>query len=113
MTAPADPRRRPVVPHHRGLPARPSRHPASPDPGDLDAVRSYLRSRRRPTAVDLFCGAGGLSLGLTRAGFDVVVGADSDQWSVRTHDANVPGMSWIGDLSDPAEFLAALDVWKL
>jgi DNA (cytosine-5)-methyltransferase 1 len=77
-------------------------------------VRSYLtQARPRPTAVDLFCGAGGLSLGLERAGFDVLVGADSDEWAVRTHDANLPGLSWCGDLSDPTDFLNTLKVWGL
>jgi DNA (cytosine-5)-methyltransferase 1 len=101
-----------MVPHHRGVPARPPRHPASPDGADLSGVRRFIkRSRSRPTAVDLFCGAGGLSVGLERAGFDVLVGADSDEWAVRTHDTNLPGLSWCGDLSDPTEFLSALDVW--
>lgn len=71
------------------------------------------RSRSRPTAVDLFCGAGGLSLGLERAGFDVLVGADVDEWAVRTHHANLGGMSWCGDLADPTEFLNTLKVWGL
>lgn len=71
------------------------------------------RSRDRPTAIDLFCGAGGLSLGLERAGFDVLVGADSDEWAVRTHEANLPGQSWCGDLTDPTEFINTLDVWGL
>lgn len=110
----ADPRRRPQVAHHRGLPARPRRHPDSPDPADLAAVRRYLDERSgRPTAVDLFCGAGGLSLGLERAGFDVLVGADSDDWAVRTHDANLPGLSWCGDLTDPTEFLSSMEVWGI
>lgn len=72
-----------------------------------------MAERRRPTALDLFCGAGGLSLGLRRAGFDVLVGADSDEWAVRTHDANLPGVSWCGDLSDPTEFLNALSAWGI
>lgn len=88
-------------------------HPASPDPGNLAEVRKYLRSRSRPTAVDLFCGAGGLSLGLERAGFDVVVGADSDAWAVQSHAANLSGLSWCGDLADPSEFISALDAWGL
>src|SRR4051794_17220733 len=71
------------------------------------------RSRAKPTAVDLFCGAGGLSLGLERAGFDVLAGADSDPWAVRTHDANLGGMSWCGDLSDPSELINTLRVWGL
>lgn len=43
---------------------------------------------RRPTAVDLFCGAGGLSLGLRNAGFNVVLGLDSDSHVVDTYRAN-------------------------
>ena len=112
-TGRADPRRRPQVAHHRGLPARPPRHRDSPEPADLAAVRSYVAERKRPTAVDLFCGAGGLSLGLKRAGFDVIVGADSDEWAVRTHEANLPGVSWCGDLSDPSEFIKALSTWGI
>lgn len=50
-------------------------------------------------------------MGLDRAGFDVLVGADSDEWAVRTHDANLPGLSWCGDLSDPSELLNTLKVW--
>ena len=42
----------------------------------------------RPTAIDLFCGAGGLSLGLQQAGFDVVLGLDSDSHVVETYRAN-------------------------
>lgn len=79
----------------------------------MDAVRSWVASRARPTAVDLFCGAGGLSLGLEQAGFDVVLGADSDAWAVETHAANLPGLSWCGDLTDPTELLQSLAVWGI
>lgn len=114
VTGRADPTRRPLVAHHRGLPARPPRSPSKPDTTDLTAVRAFMRrSRARPTAVDLFCGAGGLSRGLERAGFDVLVGADSDPWAVRTHDANLGGLSWCGDLTDPTEFINTLDVWGI
>jgi len=71
------------------------------------------RATGRPTAIDLFAGAGGLSRGLERAGFDVLVGADSDDWAMRTHDANVGGISWAGDLSDPSDFLRTLKVWGI
>jgi DNA (cytosine-5)-methyltransferase 1 len=104
---------RPAVPHHRGRPARPPRHPDSPDPSDLEAVRRWVRGRRRPTAIDLFAGAGGLSLGLHEAGFDVLAGADSDAWAMETHAANLPGLTWTGDLANPAHFLQALEVWGI
>lgn len=40
------------------------------------------------TAIDLFAGAGGLSLGLTRAGFDVRLAVDSWQLAVDTYSKN-------------------------
>lgn len=42
------------------------------------------------TAIDLFAGAGGLSLGLHRAGFDVIAAVDSWQHAVDTHTRNLP-----------------------
>ncbi len=43
------------------------------------------------TAVDLFCGAGGASLGLVRAGYDLRLAADIDPACGMTHKANLPG----------------------
>lgn len=40
------------------------------------------------TAVDLFCGCGGLSLGLRRAGFRVIAAIDSDAISASTYARN-------------------------
>ncbi|XWK89440.1 MAG: DNA cytosine methyltransferase [Phormidium sp.] len=44
----------------------------------------------RPTAIDLFCGAGGMSLGLEQAGFDVVAAVDVDRINCQTHKLNFP-----------------------
>lgn len=49
---------------------------------------SSLRLSNRPTAIDLFCGAGGLTLGLLNAGFDVRLSADLDEGCSRTHERN-------------------------
>lgn len=54
-----------------------------------------------PLAADLFCGAGGLSLGLTSAGFDVVLAVDSNDEALATHRAHHPGLSVSWDLGDP------------
>ena len=54
----------------------------------------------RPLAADLFCGAGGLSLGLAQAGFDVVLGVDNDDEALETHRSCHPGLSVNWDLSD-------------
>ena len=38
--------------------------------------------------LDLFCGAGGLSLGFERAGFSVVKAVDIDPWAIKTYNYN-------------------------
>jgi DNA (cytosine-5)-methyltransferase 1 len=43
---------------------------------------------RRPTAIDLFCGAGGLTIGLKQAGFDVIAALDADKTAVETYRMN-------------------------
>ena len=44
--------------------------------------------RRKFLAMDLFCGCGGLSLGLRRAGFMVVAAIDNDPLSTSTYEMN-------------------------
>jgi DNA (cytosine-5)-methyltransferase 1 len=46
------------------------------------------RIPRKPRAVDLFCGAGGLSQGLRQAGFDVVGAVDLDGLACATYRLN-------------------------
>jgi DNA (cytosine-5)-methyltransferase 1 len=53
-----------------------------------------------PTAVDLFSGAGGASLGLTGAGYDLRLSADVSAACGMTHTANLPGQFLVGDLRD-------------
>jgi len=45
---------------------------------------------RRPIAIDLFAGAGGLSLGLEQAGFDVVAAVEYDPVHAAVHKFNFP-----------------------
>lgn len=57
------------------------------------------------TAVDLFCGAGGLSLGFQQAGFDVLVGVDNEQAALDTFEYNHIGAVGLNaDLSIHATF---------
>ena len=101
------------VRRRRGVRIRLEPHPYSPNPNDREAVRRWLENRPRPWAVDLFCGAGGLSLGLEEEGFSVVAAADSDPVSTETHAANIQTLTWTGDLSNPGEFIHQLDEWGI
>ena len=44
----------------------------------------------RPLAIDLFAGAGGMSLGFEQAGFDVVAAVEVDPIHCATHEFNFP-----------------------
>ena len=51
----------------------------------------------RPTAVDLFSGAGGITLGLLNAGFNVVFCSDLDEACELTHQHNFPDIPFTRD----------------
>ena len=85
----------------------------APDPADLGGVRKWVGDATRPTAIDLFSGAGGLSLGLHDAGFSVLVGADNDPFAVETHVGNLGGLGYTGDLTDPTDLLEHLTGWGI
>lgn len=66
-----------------------------------DELLALAPSLQHPLAADLFCGAGGLSLGLSAAGFDVVLAVDGNDEALDTHRAHHPGISVNWDLGDP------------
>lgn len=51
----------------------------------------------RFTAIDLFCGCGGISEGLREAGFEIVAGADNNPKYSITYTKNFPSTSFVGD----------------
>lgn len=62
------------------------------------------------TAIDLFSGAGGISLGLEAAGYDVLFASDIDGASAKTHRKNFPKTHFhLGDIRE----LDASDVLKI
>jgi DNA (cytosine-5)-methyltransferase 1 len=65
--------------------------------GDLS--RYHRQYSSHPLAIDLFSGAGGLSLGLKRAGFKLLLAIDQNAHAVETHSAYFPGASIKADIS--------------
>lgn len=65
-------------------------------------VRTVAESYRDPSKlgiVDLFCGAGGFSVGFEEAGFQSILGVDIHVPSIETYSANRPGVPTIlGDI---------------
>ena len=106
-------RTRYAVPVRRGPRLSLDPNPRAPDPTNLAAVRRWVRSGSGPTAIDLFCGAGGLSLGLQASGMRVLVGADNDPLAIETHAANLESLPYLGDLSDPSDLLFHLKAWGI
>ena len=47
-----------------------------------------------PLFVESFCGPGGMSLGLERAGFTPALSFDFNEKAVETHRLNLPGPCW-------------------
>lgn len=74
-----------------------------PESCSLEDLPDHARSQgsKAPLAVDLFCGAGGLSLGLHRAGFEVILGCDLRPDSIASHRHHFAGCSLQCDLSRP------------
>jgi len=48
--------------------------------------------------IDLFCGAGGMSLGFQREGVEPVLAVDNDAAAIQTHAANFGGEAHSGDI---------------
>lgn len=89
--------------------------PVAPHQGGCDTVKDLIRLRRTlagPVAADLFCGAGGMSLGLQDAGYQVIVGVDHDQAALETYRGYFPGLALHRNLADPGEVREVADLLR-
>ncbi len=55
---------------------------------DNDKINQEKSATQTLNVIDLFCGAGGLSEGFTQAGFNVLLGIDSDCKFIETFKKN-------------------------
>lgn len=53
------------------------------------AIDRLVTEKRRPKAVDLFCGCGGFSLGMIQAGWEVVAAVDYEADAIHTYMSNL------------------------
>jgi DNA (cytosine-5)-methyltransferase 1 len=62
----------------------------------------------KPVVLDLFCGAGGLSLGFKMAGYHIGLGIEKEELPYRTHCYNFGNSCYLGDIHNiayPAHFI--------
>lgn len=57
--------------------------------------RREKKQRATPAVLDLFCGAGGMSLGFKNAGCKILGGIDQNKYAVETHHQNFPNSKLI------------------
>lgn len=60
------------------------------DSGFIHGKPNQWERQLELTCIDLFCGAGGLSIGLERAGFQSVMGLDTNRDALATYARNLP-----------------------
>lgn len=61
-----------------------------------------MKANKKLSAVDLFCGAGGMSTGFNLAGFDMVAAFDNWMAAIETYRSNVADHAFNMDLTDTA-----------
>lgn len=74
----------------------------------MERWQQRLLDEKSLIVLDLFCGAGGLSLGFQSAGFFTAAGVDAEPWAAMSHSYNFLSKSVVRDISsieDPVRFI--------
>ncbi len=82
-----------LMAYRRSLNSTPaSRKPAPPgrEATPLSEAAARTGVRQPFTCLDLFCGCGGFSLGMRRAGFQILAAIDSNEEAIQTYKVNIP-----------------------
>lgn len=67
--------------------------------GEPIITKGRITDTNKPLVIELFCGCGGTSLGFEMAGYEISVGCDIHQPSIKTFKTNHPNVSTIlGDI---------------
>jgi DNA (cytosine-5)-methyltransferase 1 len=56
----------------------------------MQMVQERSSRKVKPTVLDIFCGAGGMSLGFKNAGCQILGGIDQNPYAIATHHQNFP-----------------------
>ena len=60
------------------------------DPIQRKNLLDFSKNQNKPSVVDLFCGAGGMSLGFAQADFQIALANDNDEVCIETYKYNHP-----------------------
>jgi DNA (cytosine-5)-methyltransferase 1 len=67
----------------------------------MSSKNGFVLRRRKPTAIDIFCGCGGTTQGVKDAGFRVLAGIENDELAVKTFRANHKRVKvWAKDIAE-------------
>lgn len=75
-----------------------------------------IKDKKSIIAIDLFCGAGGLSLGFEQSGIFVAAAIDSDKYSCETYAGNFIAKTFCMDITrinKPSEFFKSIGIERI
>ncbi|MCT7573937.1 DNA cytosine methyltransferase [Aliarcobacter butzleri] len=77
------------------------------------SLKEKGNNKKQLTCIDLFCGAGGITIGFENAGIKTLVSSDFNPYAAQTHRHNFPHIPFLeGDLSDSKNKARLLKIVK-